>query len=73
MVPKEPKMNTKKDATLEETLRNRTHGKEQQLQRETSEKNMIQTMQVSLEAMHTRQLNRAAMEAVPHAVCPHEK
>ena len=49
--------------------------KEQQLQRETSEKNMtslIQTMQASLEAMHASleamhasQQNRAAMEALP--------
>ena len=42
--------------------------KEQQLQRETSEKNMsslIQTMQASLEAMHASQQNRVAMEAVP--------
>ena len=42
--------------------------KEQQLQRETSEKNMsslIQTMQASLEAMHASQQNRVAMEAAP--------
>ena len=42
--------------------------KEQQLQRETSEKNMtslIQAMQASLEAMHASQQNKTAMEAVP--------
>ena len=42
--------------------------KEQQLQRETSEKNMtslIQAMQASLKAMHASQQNRIAMEAVP--------
>lgn len=40
--------------------------KEQQLQRETSEKNMTkQTMEASLKAMHASQQNRAAMEAVP--------
>ena len=42
--------------------------KEQQLQRETSEKNttsLIQAMQASLEAMHASQQNRTAMKAVP--------
>ena len=42
--------------------------KEQQLQRETSERNMtslIQAMQASLEAMHASQQNRTAMEVVP--------